>query len=347
MRETAWSKLEEIKMVQLDQFQKYKLEGFIYSVHELYQDSIDSFEKALEIKTDGQIYYQISYCYCYLKDYKKAQEYALKAINEGYDAYILFKDITVGNLAKVNDAVKVLNGGVEKGFASACLALANLHIDNNLEPDMKDPFKASKYLELAFEYAKPEEKAQVVYSVYSNYKVLFGMNPYFSKFAKEDKISKYLKEFNKLGGFPQTPSFFNVSLFDELDKRDDKEVFDLLFKRFDGDAKLIFGLLLLEDEMRDSGKVSADHDSFAFLNILEGVMKDNNGACMLLMALCFGSDLDGAEKDEKIVKSLFADARKSHVCIPSRFRDLVNGLIDHFDEEYSEYVQFFKKRLEK
>lgn len=211
---------------------------------------------------------------------------------------------------------------------------------------MKDPFEASKYLELAYEYAKAEERSQVAYSVYMNYKVLIGMNPYCSKIFKEDNVLKYLREFNKFGGFPRTPEFFNVSLFEEFDKKENDEVFDLLLERFDGDAKLIFGLLLLEEEIKNNGKISANHDSFAFLNILEGVIKNNNGACMLLMALCFGSDLEGAEDDEKIVKSLFVDARKSHVCVPTRFKGLVCELLDHFNEKYEKYVNYFKKQIQ-
>ena len=45
-------------MIALNQFDKLKLEGFVFSSHELYEDSLKSFNKALEIKEDPQIYYQ-------------------------------------------------------------------------------------------------------------------------------------------------------------------------------------------------------------------------------------------------------------------------------------------------
>lgn len=332
-------------MIALNQFDKLKLEGFVFSSHELYEDSLESFNKALEIKEDPQIYYQMAYCYCYLRDYKKAQEYALKAIDKGYDAYSLFAQITVGNLAKVNEAVKVLNEGVEKHFSSACLALANLHIDNNLEPDMREPFEAAKYLELAYEYSKPEERIQILYSIYKQYRVLYGFYPYCATYFKEDRALKYLKEYNKYGGHPSPLSFFNVSLFNELDKKDDHEIVQLLFDRFNGDSKLIFGLLLLEEELKEKGEIHATHDSFAFLTMLEGVLKDNNGACCLMMALCFASDLNPDDDDEKIARGLLNDSKKHHVCIPERFREMVKHLLDHFQEKYQGDVEYLKKSL--
>lgn len=66
----------------------------------------------------------MAWCYCNLREYKKGQEYVLRAIENGYDAYRLYKDITVGNLAKVYDAVKVLKEGVEKTLFFSLLSFS-------------------------------------------------------------------------------------------------------------------------------------------------------------------------------------------------------------------------------
>ena len=108
-------------MITLTQFDKYKLEGFVYLSREMYNDSLESFEKALKIKEDGHIYFQMAYDYVYLKDYKKAQECALKAINNGYDAYQLYDKIAVGNLQDIYTSIKVLKEGfkAEEGAQNA------------------------------------------------------------------------------------------------------------------------------------------------------------------------------------------------------------------------------------
>lgn len=106
-------------MITLTQFDKLKLEGFVFSSHELYEDSLESFNKALEIKEDPQIYYQMAYCYCYLRDYKKAQEYALKAIDKGYDAYSLFAQIVVDSMV-LRFGIQMTN--TELRFGSAILS---------------------------------------------------------------------------------------------------------------------------------------------------------------------------------------------------------------------------------
>ena len=77
-------------MIKLDDFDKNKLYGFIYSINERYLESLNSFKDALKIKQDGQIYYQMAYVHIYLREYQEAQECSMKAIELDFDAYELF-----------------------------------------------------------------------------------------------------------------------------------------------------------------------------------------------------------------------------------------------------------------
>ena len=128
-------------MIELTNFDLHKLFGYIYSVNDKYEESLEEFVQALSVKEDGQIYYQMAYCYVYLREYKLAYKYALKAIESGYDAYNLYYQVTWGNLRDYGAATKVLKEGIEKKISSACLLMS----------DYVDLFERERLLNMAFE----------------------------------------------------------------------------------------------------------------------------------------------------------------------------------------------------
>lgn len=324
-------------MIRLTEFDKYKAKGFIYEANNKSKDAIKCFDKALEIQEDGQAYYMLSLCYCHLREYKTGQEYALKSIEAGYDAaYGLYDRITVGNLTKMSDAVKVLEEGVKNHSVYACFALANHHVDNNLEPDMIDPERAMRYLELAYEYAKPEEKANVALEVYQRYKSIYKKSSFFIESLKENPMLKYLKILDKYDGTAKTLSHFNNVLFDLADENDDYSVIQSLFDRYDDEAKLIFGLLLLEEEYEKFGTIVVDPTSIPFNSFYRGT-KANNGACYMMMALTYSSDFIGARDNKKFATRLMNLSKKYGVYLPKRFKPFVNELFTHFDDGHSKY----------
>ena len=323
-------------MIKLTEFDKYKAKGFIYETNNKYKDAIACFNKALKIKEDGQIYYVLSLCYCHKKDYKTGQEYALKAIQAGYDAYELYNRITVGNLAKVHDSVKVLEEGVKKQFPSACIALADLHLNNNLEPDMVDPLKAAEYLELAYEYAKPEERSDIAIALYERYKNIYKISSYYQSVFKENRELKYLKIVDSLGGRVVPPAHFNYIMFDILEEHEDYDVIQSLFNRFDDDAKLIFGLFLLEEEYERFGTIVVDNTSIPFLAFYKG-SKNNNGACYMMLALAYSSDFIGVRDNKRFASRLMNASKKYGVYIPKHFKPLVAELFTHYDDGPSKY----------
>lgn len=324
-------------MFYLSDFDKKKVEGLILlkgndnqSSNE--QGAINCFKEALNIKDDPSLYAYIAFALCRLREYKEGQEYALKAIEKGFDAYGLFTNITVGNLAKVNDAVKVLMTGVEKHNASACLELARLHIDNNLEPDMVDYGEASKYLDLAFEYTPVPKRGLIAYRISHLYKNLNNKFPSLATSRGEDMELHYLKIFNDYGGVLNSVRGTNIELFNSADKNDDYSVIDILYDRFDGDAYLIFGLLFLQEEYEKTGTLKIK-PNIGFLSIVAGAMRTTNGACSALAALCLASDFEGSEWDPIEANRLLREARRRGVYLPRRFESFYQELMNHLDDE--------------
>ena len=53
-------------MIKLTDFDKNKLFGFVYAANERYLESQMSFNDALKLKEDGQIYFQKAYNHIYI-----------------------------------------------------------------------------------------------------------------------------------------------------------------------------------------------------------------------------------------------------------------------------------------
>ena len=95
-------------MIELSRFDVHKIHGYIYAAVDNNTKALEQFELALKEKEDAQVYFQMAYCYVYLREYETAKEYALKAINLGYDAYDLFTKVAFGNLRDYGATLKVL-----------------------------------------------------------------------------------------------------------------------------------------------------------------------------------------------------------------------------------------------
>ena len=311
-------------MFALSEFNKLKLQGYIYSINERYSESLYCFNDALNIKEDGQIYCQMAYCYAYIKDYKEAQKCALKAIEIGFDAYELYAKITVGNLADMDNAVKVLNEGVKNRKASACFTLAYYHYDNNLIPDMRDPFKCCEYLELAYKCAEPYERAEYSYRIANLYKILLHTYPYLEKTIK-NKPFEFMKIFNQYGGALYPSERINIYMFNEASRAGDESIFDILFNRFDGDSELIFALMLLDEKYREKNENKID--DIALLLIKDSATKYKNPAASLLYTYSSSSS-------KRVLKSVYKKAGDYSLYVPNDFKEV-----------FSEYVKCYEELL--
>lgn len=315
-------------MIELTDFDLHKLYGYIYSICDKYDESLMEFNEALKIQEDGQIFFQMAYCFAYLREYKTAQEYSLKAINAGYDAYGLYSQITIGNLADVSSAIKVLKEGVDKKYASACLAMADLHLDNNLEPDMLNPLECSRYLEMAFEYAKPSEKGTVAYVLSRKYKFLKGRFPYY----KKDKSLYYLKIFNEYGSSFSPARFMNITLFNEGVENNDHGVVGLLFDRFNADSQVIFLLMLLEKHYKETGNTNVETGSIIYQLIMHLAKKEKNQVGKLLL-----SYIDN--QSSEVMQNVFNKNRNSNYCIPNYYKESFDLFIDAYIDVMTENAQ--------
>ena len=277
----------------------------------------------------------MAYAFACLREYKKAQEYSLKAIDGGYDAYDLYASITIGNLADMNNAIKVLNAGIEKHIPTACLIMARLHIDNNLEPDMCDPLKASKYLELAFQYASEEEKGIVAYKIAKLYRLLHGMFPQSMRSETDNRQYYYFNVFNNYGGAVAPVGGLNIDLFNAACINDDYSVVHTLLNSLNGDALFIFALLLLDEEYTSTGTIVVEKNQ-GLLTACEGAIRFNHGGCYALMALCIGSDFEASEYNPEETKRLLAKSKRNRFIVPKVFESLFKNLMSHLDDEFKD-----------
>lgn len=299
-------------MITLNEFEKLKLQGYIYSSQERYLESLQDFEKALKIKNDGQIYFQMAYVHVYLKNYREAQKCAQKAIENGYDAYELYTQITVGNLANMDQAVDYLSKGVDNKQASACFALSHLHFDNNLIPDMRNPLKCSEYLKMAYEYADETKKGLFAYKISDSYSRLAFFYPSLKDQFNRESL-KYLKIFNDYGGSLAPTNNINTMLFNAAWINNDNTIFQSLFERFDGDSKIIFALMLLEEDYNRNGFVEELSDIPLFL-IEDAAKKNNNSAAILMYAY-------SKINNPKRLRNIYLKAKDYSLTIPKCYKD--------------------------
>ncbi len=319
----------EKKMIILTEYDKKMIDALIHLLHYEYEKSIDKFNDALKLKSSPLVYYNLAQAYIGLRKYNEAQKYALLAIENGYDAYALYAKITIGNLQKVNDAVKVLENGIKKQNPSACFETARLHIDNNLEPDMNDPYEASKYLDLAFHYTPVEKRGTMAYSISKMYKTIYNMYPYFIDFKDENSELHYYKIFLDYGGLLFPNEFANIEAFDIADANDDNTILDYLYENFNGDAMFIFSLMLLEEEYKTTGTIEIK-DNLGLLTACEGASKFKHSGCSAICALIFGSDFcqDDELYFEQALKLLNQSKLNKNV-IPVRFEKFFKELMNH------------------
>ena len=84
-----------------------------------YKEAIDYYEQALKANPNSMsAIYEISFSYLYLKDYNNALKYSTKVINANFqpllvEAYCV-KSSALVDLNRVNDAIKLLNEGIDR-----------------------------------------------------------------------------------------------------------------------------------------------------------------------------------------------------------------------------------------
>ena len=303
-------------MIELTNFDLHKLYGFILSRCEKYEESLEEFNQALNIQQDGQIYYQMAYCYVYLREYKLAQKYALVAIETEYDAYSLYQQITWGNLRDYGAVVKVLKEGVKKKSSSACM----------LYSDYVEFFEKEKYLEMAFEYAKPSDRGLVAFNLSQKYKML---EVQFPNMVKDKKSLHYMKIYNEYGLSLLTANHLNITLFDEYEENNDHDVIQMLFNRFDADAELIFLLMLLEKQFKETGDTNIDETSVIYYLINYLATKEKNQVCKLLKAYIDSEEHDAMQK-------MFNLSRSGNYSIPKCYKQPFDLFLDVYIDVMTE-----------
>ena len=297
-------------MIKLNEYHKYFLSGYVYEKLEEYEKSISYFEKAYVIKNNPMILSQIAFDYCYLKDYSKAREYAIRAVEEGYDGYRSLVTIPTDNDEQREQIMTIVQKGVEKRMASAMLAYTCF----------VDEYQRKGYLDMAVQYAKPEEKTSILFAVFRQYHLL----PEFNIPSVKKQYWEYIKEYKALGCLFRD-EYENISIFDDATYINEPEVLDILRKDFDNSALLIFSLMLLQEEF-DQGYacVNMDKDCLLFDCLRAGKIAKSK-ECDILLKLCFDIVLD--PKDIKALSRYLDDIR----CMYPKY---FNGMLKEIVKQY-------------
>ena len=297
-------------MIELNNFELNKLYGYIYALCNCDEKALEYFEAALKEKEDGQTYYQMAYSYTYLKDYINAQRCALKAIELGYDAYELYIKITWGNLRDYGAGKKVLLDGYKKRSSSACILLS----------DDAEFFEVGDMLEKAYEYARPNEKGNIAYIISKKFKRLEKEYP---DFYKKDRASYYLKIFNDYGGSLSSAPHLNILLFNEAIEKNDRDIIQILFDRFDSDAKIIFLFMLLEMEYKKKSNLYFEKDTPCYALISYLAKNENNQITKLLKSYM---DFESSNEMQEVINM----NRASNLIIPEYYKKPFDMFLDDF-----------------
>lgn len=313
-------------MIKLSEFNKLKIKGYANLCKEKYEDAIALFQSALIIKDDAQIYELIAKCYVYLKEYKLASEYALRAVELGNEeSFTLFTEVTMGCLRDIEAALKALNNGANNRSSTACLMLADIYsgrypmeFTNN-----EDIFQCSHFLEEAYKYCPDHKKGNMAYAIAKRYQYLsrIGLTLFRERtlfFFKE--AEKY-----KIYGNSVRDDVFKVAAQNE--ETLEEQTIDVLFNNVDGFSCLVFGLWLMYSE--NESRISIDSDAFSLFK--EG-LKAKNGACALICGLEFGA-FDATKFNKTKALRFISLAKSKKVLIPAYFESLFETILEDYDTE--------------
>ena len=297
-------------MFNLTEFDLHKLYGFIYSGNEKYEDAINEFLKALEVKEDAQIYYKLADCYRHIREYEAAQKYAAKAVNNGYDAYLLYKSITWGNLRNYGMAKMVIEEGTKKHFSSACLAYT----------EYVEDYDKPKYIDMAFECASDQDKYLVAFTASNMYRELHNKYPGLI----EDKSEYYLKKYNEYSEMNNMLFIKTRFLIEQYERHPDFDVMKVLFQRFDSDieARLILLFILLEKHYKETGNNNFDRGSVIYKLLISLVRQDNKLARMIELYINTASG--------ERMRELYYMVRPSDYAVPTYFLEPLDKFADTY-----------------
>lgn len=225
-------------MVQLTDFELHKLYGLIYKLNGFDTLAIKEFLRALIHKQDGHTYYECAFCYGRVGNYKECQKFALLAIENGFDAFRLYVDVTWGNIRNYGECKNYLEKWALKNNWSAFENLAHLE-------RLSDSVNEMEYLEKAFELAPLEEKGRIALVIGTQLlKTADQIRGVVPVQKYEEKGLYYLEQAAKYGDYIKTNR--NLKLFNNTCSINSFHIFEKMLRNFDKEARFIFMFHLLK-----------------------------------------------------------------------------------------------------
>lgn len=337
-------------MIKLSKKEITKIKGYAHYYSESYEHAIRYLEK---LDKDAQAYELIANSYMYLREYKLAQEYALKAIELGRDsAYVVYTRVTTANLDRKDIAFAQLTKGVSNHSSQACVALANLGLDFS-GPQVRNmnTQEVIDLLEKAWKYNRSSTKGLVALQIATSYKTLCHPNKvdFFTNIDElKAKAAKYFRLANDYGyKYGQLNEEMFSCLSEQTPPKEKKAILHSLFEHFDHKVALYFGLLMIQNGPK---KIYSSGESWMLFGY--GTGKGDN-ACALLYGLIYGSHLPGSSFDYNATKDLlqivYGSKSKSNVPslihVPSSLKSTYLSLIDEYDAQFNHYLKELKVRI--
>lgn len=332
-------------MIKLSKREINKIKGFAHYYSESYEQAITYLEK---VKNDAHVYEIIAYSYMNLREYKLAQEYALKAIELGREsAYIIYTRVTTANLARSDQAYQTLLCGIKKHSAQACISLANMGLDFS-GSQQRQLYAEEKMdlLEKAWKYSRQNQKGLNALNIALTYKGMTRPNCVLNELTKEECEIRAGKYFRLANEFHSTcVGTYNEYMFTCLNEKTPRKernlILNSLFEHFDYHAALYFGLMLTQNSTKNP---SCGGEAWMLFNY--GVSKGDN-ACALVYGLICGSNMKGSSFNLKNAKELlqiiYADKRLINV--PLSLKETYLSLIGQYDSQLNTYLKELKQRI--
>ena len=332
-------------MIKLSKREINKIKGFAHYYADSYEQAITYLDK---IGNDEHAYEMIAYSYMNLREYKAAQEYALKAIELGREsAYVIYTRVTTANLARNDQAYQVLLQGLSKHSAQACISLANMGLDFS-GPQQRLMFTQEKMdlLEKAWKYTKSEQKGLNALNIALAYKEMARTTRFYDDSIKtecEIRAGKYFRLANEFD--VSHAGTYNEYMFICLNEKTPRKerclILDSLFEHFDYHSALYFGLMLIQNGPK---KHSCGGEAWMLFNY--GASKGNN-ACALVFGLICGSNMKGSSFDlrkaKELLQIIYAD--KISINVPLSLKDTYLSLIEQYDSQLDIYLKELKPRI--
>lgn len=305
-------------MRNLNDFVLHKLYGLIYADNKMPEEAAKEYEKALEFKKDGHTSYLLSWHYWENREYEKAREYALLAIENGYDlAYDLYKKVMWGYFRNYGETKKVLEEGMNKNISIAFICRYYL------EQESGGGYNVD-FLLSALECDSGIKKGEIALRIAQHYHFLIlNEDPFF--YSEDKQKTKYYYDLAYQYGF-YIKSNDNFLMFENFRIFDDYPIYEKLLENFDKESRFIFLFALMEKQWNEKKDNNPYSDNMIRLLLDQLVFQDKNLVAEMIRAYA-------TRQPRLVLQNIYYNHGKAIESVPSLFSEQYDVFFEHFVAE--------------